>query len=83
MLIVLNDPHSPWERAAGLTTNMSGEIDEDPSPMNSLPAGEKKVFRSKVPWVALIGFDPADLKLEDEPSTRLLKITAFILRRPC
>jgi len=67
--VVLSDPHLPWERAAGLTTNMHGEIDEDPN--------DKNVKRSMVPWVALMVFDIGDLVIPDAETAEKLKIPGF------
>jgi hypothetical protein len=57
--IVLNDPHYPWEIPAGVTQNMDGIIDNG---------------RSMVPWVALIVFDPEDLRLPTLQDIQDLKI---------
>jgi hypothetical protein len=60
--IVLNDPHYPWEIAAGVTNNMHSEIDNN---------------RSMVPWVALIVFDPAELNLPALADVQALNIAGF------
>lgn len=57
--IVLNDPHYPWEVDAGSTTNMNGTIDGD---------------RNLVPWVALLVFDPDDLRIETPADVAALNI---------
>ncbi|KAI8631388.1 hypothetical protein F5Y19DRAFT_394874 [Xylariaceae sp. FL1651] len=67
--IVLSDPHFPWERAAGLTSNMYGEIDED--------SGDNNVKRNMVPWVALMVFDIGDLVVPDVETAKTLKIPGF------
>ncbi|KAK3329200.1 hypothetical protein B0H66DRAFT_469662, partial [Apodospora peruviana] len=46
--VVLNDPHFPWEIDAGSTNNMHSPIDK---------------ARNLVPWIALVVFDPDELRL--------------------
>jgi hypothetical protein len=48
--MVFNDPHFPWERLAGTTAAVKPDPTEVP-------------LRSVVPWVALVAFDPDELKL--------------------
>jgi hypothetical protein len=57
--ISFNDPHYPWEIDAGVTANMSGIIDSG---------------RAIVPWVALLVFDPAELRLPDLQTIQGLNI---------
>lgn len=60
--IVFNDPHFPWEIAAGKTTNMTGEIDSN---------------RSMVPWIALLVFDSAELHLSTVDEATDLGLSGF------
>ncbi|EMD00391.1 hypothetical protein BAUCODRAFT_20505 [Baudoinia panamericana UAMH 10762] len=68
--IVFNDPHVPWLRDAGLTAwatkpiaNLSGD-------------GADWSGRTKVPWMALMVFDPADLVV-DSTAAGLLGLSAL------
>ena len=67
--IVLNDPHFPWERDAGSTV-FGGKDPEDPT-------ADPPVFRSMVPWLALMVFDPAELKIGDQTEGDALRIPQF------
>ncbi|KAK5046260.1 hypothetical protein LTR84_008403 [Exophiala bonariae] len=81
--IVLNDPHYPWEIAAGVTERMSDPIDgphevldKDNKPLKDQNQVPIQVFRSIVPWIALVVFDAEDLhlnKVDDLSSTGLFK----------
>jgi len=54
--MVFNDPHVPWERNAGET--VQSEQDPGTDPDGTL------VRRNMVPWLALLVFDPEELKLQ-------------------
>ena len=62
--IVFNDPHVPWLRDAGQTAWSS-----DPIP--GAPAGGDWSGRSKVPWMAIMVFEPSDLVVDDTAATGL------------
>ncbi|KAF2001043.1 hypothetical protein P154DRAFT_464864, partial [Amniculicola lignicola CBS 123094] len=79
--LVLNDPHFPWERDAGYTrlrdpdVNQKGEkIDKDGKPTQ---ARENMVYRSIVPWVRLLVFDPDELRLASAAEAKQLKVPDF------
>ncbi|KAF2257915.1 hypothetical protein CC78DRAFT_622237 [Lojkania enalia] len=91
--IVINDPHLPWERDADrafaggkespLDTarlrdpdrNKEGEtIDKD---NNVTQDREEMVYRSIVPWLRLLVFDSAELKLENAEQARDLGVPEF------
>jgi hypothetical protein len=57
--IVLNDPHFPWEREPGVYVRAL----QDQDPAKGTPADP--AYRSMVPWIAIIVFDPDELKLTD------------------
>lgn len=69
--IVLEDPHYPWEIAAGVKTHMDGKIDEQKltDPITGKPIidpvtqQQEVTYRGMVPWVALLVFDPQDLHI--------------------
>ncbi|KJX99851.1 hypothetical protein TI39_contig350g00005 [Zymoseptoria brevis] len=67
--IVLNDPHFPWERDAG-TFEAAGAVNHESIGSMKDPDLDKAghqvsplQYRSKVPWIALLVFDPAELKI--------------------
>jgi hypothetical protein len=62
--IVFNDPHLPWERGPG--KQVFGLYDQDPL--------DSTKFRSMVPWLALIVFDPKELRLDTAEEAQLLRI---------
>jgi hypothetical protein len=81
--IVMNDPHFPWERDAdvglgglrdpdvdssGNTLDKSGKVTTDPSQI---------AYRSIVPWVRLLVFDPDDLKLDTSQQAHDLGVPDF------
>jgi hypothetical protein len=61
---VFNDPHLPWERDPG--KQVFGLYDQDPVDSTN--------FRSMVPWLALIVFDPKELRLDTAEEAQLLQI---------
>ncbi|KAF2269961.1 hypothetical protein CC78DRAFT_508670 [Lojkania enalia] len=63
--LVLNDPHYPWEIAAGITTRSSEARSSKDDP------------RNMVPWVALLVFDPADLHLSKLEEAKALNLPGF------
>lgn len=66
--IVFNDPHMPWLRYPGLSDPFHGPVDLDTSPDPKDPS--KKIgFRNMVPWMALMVFDPAELKVSPPEAT--------------
>ncbi|MCJ1402454.1 hypothetical protein MMC11_005674 [Xylographa trunciseda] len=77
--LVIDDPHYPWEIDAGVTANMSGQIDGQPvldsatgKPIKDPITGKDEInYRSIVPWVALMVFDPDDLRLSADEITDL------------
>jgi len=79
--IVFNDPHLPWERDAGET--IQGERDQDKNADGSLRTDENgdPLWRSMVPWLALLVFDPSELQLEVD-EVQDLKIPAFQSPQP-
>ncbi|KAH8882539.1 hypothetical protein GQ53DRAFT_847524 [Thozetella sp. PMI_491] len=60
--IVFNDPHVPWFREAGLSNWMLGPIDKDPS---------ETLGHNLVPWLALLVFQPDDLKLDSSAANAM------------
>ncbi|KAI1624656.1 hypothetical protein EDD37DRAFT_664816 [Exophiala viscosa] len=74
--IVLNDPHYPWEVAAGNTgDNMREPVDLQHIPKQDGTAERR--YRGLVPWVALLVFDPAELRLTADEGKPLLKPTGL------
>ncbi|RKK29751.1 hypothetical protein BFJ66_g13474 [Fusarium oxysporum f. sp. cepae] len=73
--IVLNDPHYPWEISAGVTANMTDGIDF--GPIVGSDGKTETVARSMVPWVALLVFDPDDLRLTDIAEAKALGLPGF------
>ncbi|KIV76928.1 hypothetical protein PV11_08777 [Exophiala sideris] len=73
--IVLNDPHYPWEIAAGTTQNLDGEIDR--TTITNGGNTPKTFNRSIVPWVALLVFDPEELRLETIDDAVALQLPGF------
>jgi hypothetical protein len=72
--IVMNDPHYPWEIAAGTLTNMKGQID----PQDYLDGTMKRTrYRNMVPWVALLVFDVEDLRFSNVDEIKALQISNF------
>nr|OQO29955.1 hypothetical protein B0A51_02546 [Rachicladosporium sp. CCFEE 5018] len=74
--IVLNDPHFPWERHAGAGVLMPDLCDPDlesdrVTPKTSDPP--TNMFRSAVPWLAVMVFDPAELILPVDFKPYLIK----------
>lgn len=66
--ICFSDPHLPWERDPGKF--VYGPRDpESPS--------DPKTYRSMVPWLALIVFDPDELRLSTVDEAQKLKIPGF------
>lgn len=63
--IVFNDPHMPWLRYAGSEDPFHGPVDPDPT---KDPLDEKKTvgYRNMVPWMALLVFDPEELRVPAE-----------------
>ena len=59
--VVINDPHYPWEIEAGVSDGMHDIVDGG---------------RGMVPWVALVVFDPEELRLSDK-DLPTLKIPGF------
>jgi hypothetical protein len=83
--LVLNDPHYPWEIPAGTTENMEGLIDrvadidfstgkQRTDPVTGAP---KTVFRNLVPWVALVVFDPEELRIDTLDELSALNVPGF------
>jgi hypothetical protein len=70
--IVLNDPHYPWEVVAGSTDdNMFKPVDKQTIALAD--GSTKTIFRGLVPWIALLVFDPEELRLtKPEDMTGLL-----------
>ena len=64
--IVLNDPHYPWEILAGMTKNMRTTVDPHTLPDNTT------LFRGLVPWIALLVFDPEDLRFTNPADLKAL-----------
>ncbi|MCJ1248187.1 hypothetical protein MMC30_005404 [Trapelia coarctata] len=60
--IVINDPHYPWEIEAGVSDRMHDIVDGG---------------RGMVPWIALIVFDPDELRISDPADLQALKIPGF------
>ncbi|KAK2684103.1 hypothetical protein RAB80_002049 [Fusarium oxysporum f. sp. vasinfectum] len=73
--IVLNDPHYPWEISPGVTANMTDGIDF--GPVVGSDGKTETVARSMVPWVALLVFDPDDLRLTDIAEAKALGLPGF------
>ncbi|EXJ70272.1 uncharacterized protein A1O5_06340 [Cladophialophora psammophila CBS 110553] len=69
--IVFNDPHVPWERDAGETINSQQDKDI------ATDGTAATVYRNMVPWLALIVFDPAELKLAPGEGEKL-QIPSYI-----
>lgn len=66
--ICFNDPHLPWERDAG--KKVYGLKDQE-------PGSDPPIFRSMVPWLALLVFDPRELKLDSADEAKALGIPNF------
>lgn len=62
--IVFNDPHVPWLRDAGLTSWAT-------DPIAGAPAGSSWSGRTKVPWMALMVFEPGELTVDATAATEL------------
>jgi hypothetical protein len=65
--LVLNDPHYPWEILPGALERLQGPIDpKDYSYVDPKDNTTKTqtVFRNLVPWVALLVFDPEELRFD-------------------
>jgi len=62
--ISFNDPHYPWEILAGTSSSVNGANHD----------GLLDDGRSMVPWVALLVFDPEELKIPDLQSAQALGI---------
>jgi hypothetical protein len=76
--IVFNDPHMPWVRYPGLTDQFHGPVDFDSLPDPRNPPSPRG-FRNMVPWMALLVFDPDELKVTpgDASSTGLAGIPSY------
>jgi len=66
--ICFNDPHLPWERDAG--KKVYGLKDPE-------PGSDPPIFRSMVPWLALLVFDPRELKLDSADEAKALGMPKF------
>lgn len=90
--IVIEDPHFPWERDAGNSFAgsredpvKSRERDPDVNEKNETvdkdnkvtTDREKMVYRSIVPWVRLLVFDPEELKLASNEEAQSLGIPQY------
>jgi hypothetical protein len=84
--IVLGDPHFPWEREPGIYVRALQDPDSPPAPKPKpdAPKGANRdaskdadpIFRSMVPWIAVIVFDPDELKLTADEG-KALNIPGF------
>ncbi|ORY08604.1 hypothetical protein BCR34DRAFT_603462 [Clohesyomyces aquaticus] len=79
--IVLNDPHFPWERSVDENYKESLDPDFDGYNGNKIdkngnPTTNKNsmVYRSMVPWVALLVFDPEELRIPSSDEANELGI---------
>lgn len=77
--LVFNDPHFPWEIPAGVTKNkdglsLGGTLD---SCQKTINGQQITVFRSMVPWVAVLVFDPEDLHIATGAEMAPLNIPNF------
>jgi hypothetical protein len=62
--MVFNDPHLPWERDAGFTIHGERDPDLDANRQPVKDVNGDVINRSMVPWLAVLVFDPSELKLE-------------------
>ena len=76
--IVLNDPHYPWEIAAGSLANMDGPIDlQDFTTTTTTGTETVSKPRNMVPWVALLVFDVDELHLKTVAEAKALGLSGF------
>ncbi|ORY12599.1 hypothetical protein BCR34DRAFT_613864 [Clohesyomyces aquaticus] len=91
--LVLNDPHFPWERDAGHTFSGGLRDAESKARLRDPDVNEKgetvgkdgklttkreeMVYRSIVPWVRLLVFDPDELRLSSADEAKALKVPDF------
>ena len=73
--IVLNDPHYPWEIHAGVTARMNQKI--DPQNTRDDKGVSQVIYRNLVPWVALLVFDPEELRHSSLAECTALKLPGF------
>ncbi|KAK6433131.1 hypothetical protein LTR95_010690 [Oleoguttula sp. CCFEE 5521] len=77
--IVLNDPHFPWERAAGIIVPGLCDPDLDANRKPIKPSDPTtNTFRSAVPWLAVMVFDPAELILPVNFKPKLIQDAPLI-----
>lgn len=83
--VVFDDPHLPWERWAGTTRNFASTLYGDeggsavPTGGTTATAGTGsgkvlgKPLRQQVPWLAVMVFDPDELKLSPSEIQQLVQ----------